>query len=844
MRYIITGLLILTILHCAAQKKVIEAEHRGDRRNAPENSLHASLSFSSWEQAKKHTLHYNRPAVDFFEGALLGNGGMGVVVTTRPDGIMLYFGHNNVWDIRIAEKNREAIGTFDQVFDQVSKIPDTLKMLTDDPWYRKYSAMAQENYQQPYPRPFPCGSVLLGFDKRDAELLGHSLDISSGLCEVYLLDADRNKITLQVFTDMNEDKLWMQLVNEKGEKAPNIFKRIRIQPDPSTPKEFPKYTVNEVLTEGTLSFRQTLPSQEPGVYDIEKGHPKDKAFRLTASTNLGLKKTSRINWDGNKEEMRPLEAAFEDNGKEFIVSVTLEEGMSSGVSKQPYIQRPDFNAWERSRTASNDSWKAYWSRSGVRLSDHFLEEIWYRNLYFFNCAAKDGVTTPGLFANWSFNKIGTAWHGDYHMNYNTQQPFWMTFSSNHLEKNLPYVNLIEFLMPVSRIWAKEYYKLPGAYFPHSAYPVEMTMNPYPLPHWGWEICETPWSVQGLWWHYLYSGDTTYLRNRAYTPIKEAVEFLVAYMKRPEARGGPRWDDDKYHIFPTIPPELYALRPGFRYNYDCNADLTLTKFVFNAFVEMTDILKTNKRDRQLVKDVKDILDHYPEYPTAISEKYGKVLVSVPEEHDKVVYNVPSPLMNVFPGEDQGLHSDDSTKQVLKNTYYNQQNEGGNDLVFINLQAARLGLLDIERFKRHVNYALLPNGTTTDKVMQVHGRYNDQTRYDYMGAMGIWFENFALPVVINECLMQSYNGIIRLFPNWDIKQDADFFNLRAVGAFLVSGSVKNGKARVSIFSEKGGRLRIYAPWGTSGKIKKGNKSSNIDKELIETDTDPGDTIILEN
>jgi hypothetical protein len=23
---------------------------------------------------------------------------------------------------------------------------------------------------------------------------------------------------------------------------------------------------------------------------------------------------------------------------------------------------------------------------------------------------------------------------------------------------------------------------------------------------GWEVFETPWTVQGLWWHYLYSGD--------------------------------------------------------------------------------------------------------------------------------------------------------------------------------------------------------------------------------------------------------------------------------------------------------------------------------------------------
>ena len=92
--------------------------------------------------------------------------------------------------------------------------------------------------------------------------------------------------------------------------------------------------------------------------------------------------------------------------------------------------------------------------------------------------------------------------------------------------------------------------------------------------------------------------------------------------------------------------------------------------------------------------------------------------------------------------------------LKNTLRNQQNEGGNDLVFRNLQAARIGMLDLGKFKRQINYCLLPNGTASDRAMQVHGRYDDQGDYGFMDKMGVWFENFALPVVINECLMQSH------------------------------------------------------------------------------------------
>ncbi|HCU20595.1 MAG TPA: hypothetical protein DF818_15200 [Bacteroidales bacterium] len=760
--------------------------------------------FSSFDRAKLHPVTMDKPAIGFFDGALLGNGGMGAVVTTRPDAIVIYFGHNNVWDIRVAEDNRDKVKTFDYVFKKVSAIPDTLALLTDDPWYAEYSAMAAENYRKPYPRPFPCGTVLLGFDLRNAELLGHSLDISTGLCEVSLLTSEGKKIKFQVFTDMTGDKLRMKLVDESGNPVRNIFDRVRVMPDPSTPKEFPLYKATEDLPGGTLSFRQVMPYQEPGKYDPEKGHPKDKAFSLTLRVNSPLVKTSRINWDGNMEMMGKLEGTLEEK-ESFNGYVSLDEGLNSFLEMNPgNYGIPSVKDFDISREASTDIWKEYWNKSGVVLNDEFLERIWYNNLYFFNCAVKEGVNTPGLFANWSYNDIGTAWHGDYHMNYNTQQPFWLTFSSNHLEKNLSYVSLIEFLMDVSRRWAKEYYNLPGAYFPHTGYPVDMTMNPYPVPHWGWEICETPWAVQGLWWHYLYSGDEDFLRNRGFQPIKEAVEFLVAYMKRPEARG-PQWNDDKYHIFPTIPPELYALRPGFKYNYDCTVDLTLVRFIFNAFEKAVNVLGLQEQERYLVADVKDILSHYPDYPTVESEKYGKVIVSVPGEHSQVVYNVPSALITVFPGEDHGLHSDPATLELVKNTFLNQQNEGGNDLVFKNLQAARIGMLDIEKFKRQINYCLLPNGTSSDRAIQVHGRYNDFSNYGFMDHMGVWFENFALPVVINECLMQSYSGEIRLFPNWPPEKDAEFHNLRAAGAFLVSARLRNGKIEnVRIISEAGNKL----------------------------------------
>jgi len=784
-------------------------------------------------RAAMHPIVRDRPGPGFFEGALLGNGGLGAVVTTRPDAVVLHFGHNNVWDIRIAEDNKEKIGVFQELFEKVKAIPGDLPSLEADPWYRDYLEMTQANYRKPYPRPFPCGSVLLGFDRRKVELLGYRVDIAAGMCAVNLL-VDGQPAQLQLFVDMDRDFLWLRLVDAENHPLPNCFERVKLIPDPDTPNDLPAYRTGRNADQGTLSFTQVLPFNEPVGGKPGESSPEDRAFCLSLRVNAQVEGTGRIDLEGHPQELGRLER-FLVSSEPFLACVQLDEGLASEVGEGD-VPVPADAACAAAAGRAKGIWRDYWNRSGVALDDAFLEQIWYWNHYFFRCAARAGVNCPGLFANWSY----TAWHGDYHMNYNTQQPFWVTFSSNHVDKHLPYVDLVDFLRPISRQWARDYYGLRGAYYPHSAYPVEMTMFPYPVPGWGWEVCETPWSVQSLWWHYLYTQDRAFLAERVFEPIRESVLFLVDYMTRPDAHGE-RWGDDRYHVFPTVPPELYGLMPGFRFNHDCIADLTLIRFVFNAYLQACDILGRADTEAETMAAVRDILAKFPEYPTAESQR-GTVWVSVPGEHPEIVYNCATSTMPIFPGEEVGLGSPAEQYELAATTYRNQSNEGGNDLVFLNVQGARLGLLDLDRFRRQLRYCLLPNGTHSDVAMQALGRYSDTTPFDFMVDMGIWLENFAVPFVINECLMQSYDGTLRLFPNWPLDEKAEFHTLRAVGAFLVSAACADGQVQwVRITSEAGAPLRLILPWAGGAEVARGDGSrSRVAGPLLELDTVAGETI----
>jgi hypothetical protein len=117
---------------------------------------------------------------------------------------------------------------------------------------------------------------------------------------------------------------------------------------------------------------------------------------------------------------------------------------------------------------------------------------------------------------------------------------------------------------------------------------------------------------------------------------------------------------------------------------------------------------------------------------------------------------------------------------------------------------------------------------------------------MADMGIWFENFGLPAVINECLMQSYHGIIRLFPNWPENKDAAFHTLRAAGGFLVSSSLKDGRVQyLSVFCENDNCLKLYNPWNPQIllNVTIGDSRESIEGDIITIDMRKGESLLIQ-
>ena len=80
----------------------------------------------------------------------------------------------------------------------------------------------------------------------------------------------------------------------------------------------------------------------------------------------------------------------------------------------------------------------------------------------------------------------------------------------------------------------------------------------------------------------------------------------------------------------------------------------------------------------------------------------------------------------------------------------------------------------------------------------------------------FLNFAFASTIQEMLIQSHTGVVKLFPVIPVYwKDAQFENLRTYSAFLVSSRMESGQVvDVMITSEKGGELILENPFAGKG------------------------------
>lgn len=516
------------------------------------------------------------------------------------------------------------------------------------------------------------------------------------------------------------------------------------------------------------------------------------------------------------------------DGRYYAFVATNHDTLSpedTALGKAENMTAERFEALKSEHAAA---WESFWKKSSFTLSDPELENRWYASLYVLACCAGGKRSAPGLYGNF-ITVENPSWKSDYHLNYNYEAPFYAACSSNHPELTDSYAAPLEQFIARGR-------KFAGAYGCRGIlYPVGIDSmglcseldknNKYMFERlFLGQKSNAVHAADIMVFRWNATRDTEYARDHALPYIRESLLFFEDWAKL---------ENGRYSIGQDAAHEVPFYRADFdpkkykRYINGKNNTLTLgmLRLCLKAAIDMSEALGEDKAEREKWSDM---LEKLSPFPTCV-RRFQRVF-RYTEKGQRWNDGNDVGLQHIYPAGCVGLGSDARTLKIARNSFYQKRScyADGNAACSYFPMAARLGeapetIVDMLRALEK-NDAAQPNMT-----------------FDF-GCGGI--ENCSLFAnTLNEMAMQSFEGVIRLFPVWDKRLDARFRDLRADGAFLVSSSTEKGvTGKTEILSEKGGLLRVVNPFGRCRVTRTDGVTETEDAEIT-VPTRPGETILLE-
>ena len=192
-------------------------------------------------------------------------------------------------------------------------------------------------------------------------------------------------------------------------------------------------------------------------------------------------------------------------------------------------------------------WKDYFEESGICIPDKFMEKQWYMTNYLFASTSREGGVPMPLQGVWTADE-GTLppWKGDYHNDLNTELSYTHYLKANHLEEGRCFLDFLWSLFDEGRRFAGEFYGAEGCCLPGT-----MTIDGKPLG--GWPMYSLSpsnqmWLAHAFGEYYRYTGDSKFLRERAYPYMKETGIFIQSLLEETE---------DGYLVLPvSSSPEIH------------------------------------------------------------------------------------------------------------------------------------------------------------------------------------------------------------------------------------------------------------------------------------------------
>ena len=500
----------------------------------------------------------------------------------------------------------------------------------------------------------------------------------------------------------------------------------------------------------------------------------------------------------------------------------------------------------RLRAEHRKWWQSFWAESYVELEDKLLEKHYYASHYVMACCSRNPKFPPGLYGNW-ITLDRTAWSGEIHLNYNHQAPFWALYSSNHIGLtecyDAPLLEQLEGFQRDARIFLNK----KGAYasvgigpkglicrFPDKAgldqaYKAKCNPGSYDdlagQPMFLGQKSNALFAAMNMILRYEYTYDINYLR-KVYPYLTAVANFWEDYLVLENGRYVIH-DDSYGEVGPWEGKDWKKLYGDF----NPILSLGLLRVFFPSMINYSKVLE---RDADKRAKWQDVLDRLSALPVAIENgrKRFRACEGGSGSGSKIV-GLDWMMMHslVFPATNFGLSSDAASLAMIHEDIksWNDWSRHDDNFQGLLIGAARVGYdpdFLVARAKAVIAKRSLPN------------------LWIRSGGGGIETCS-GIPGMINEMMLQSHGGVMRVFPVFPRGQSGSFHRLRTFGAFLVSGAINKGVVQpIVIESEKGRPCVLQNPWPGKKVIisSKQGQTREISGDVLRLPTVEGERLTL--